>query len=49
MGQQLQFAPYRGKTLDVSRLPDGIYQLRSLGSKGNTHRLGFFSIKREKK
>lgn len=49
MGQQLQFAPYRGQTLDVSRLPDGMYQLRSLGSKGNTHRMGFFSIKRKKK
>ena len=47
-GQQLRFAPYRGQTLDVSNLPDGIYQLRSLGSKGYTHRVGFFSIKRKR-
>jgi hypothetical protein len=32
----------------ASDLPDGIYQLRSLGSKGYTHRVGFFSIKRKR-
>ena len=37
---------YRGKTLDVSSIPEGYYMLKSLGRKGVTHRLGFFMIKR---
>jgi len=37
--------PY-GAVLDVKGLPDGLYQLRSLGKKGRNHRIGFFSIKR---
>ncbi|MBM6993278.1 MAG: family 10 glycosylhydrolase [Prevotella sp.] len=37
---------YQGKTIDVSRLPNGYYVLRSLGRKGVTHRLGFFQVKR---
>lgn len=31
--------------IEVSTLPDGIYQLRSLGKKGRTHRVGFFAKK----
>lgn len=46
-GQQIAVRRYEGRLLDVSALPDGIYQLRSLGKKGNTHRLGFFSIRRK--
>ena len=38
--------PWRGNQTDVSTLPEGFYQLRSLGRKGITHRLGFFQIKR---
>ena len=38
--------PWRGNQIDVSTLPEGFYQLRSLGRKGITHRLGFFQIKR---
>ena len=38
--------PWRGNQADVSTLPEGFYQLRSLGRKGITHRLGFFKIKR---
>ena len=38
--------PWRGNKTDVSTLPEGFYQLRSLGRKGITHRLGFFQIKR---
>ncbi|MBQ9356375.1 MAG: family 10 glycosylhydrolase [Prevotella sp.] len=44
MGQQVAvvpFAPY----ISVGNLPDGIYQLRSLGRKGRHHRIGFFSKK----
>ncbi|MGM9708744.1 MAG: glycoside hydrolase family 10 protein [Prevotella sp.] len=33
-------------TMDVSRLPKGMYIVRSLNSRGITHRLGHFRIKR---
>lgn len=46
-GQQIAVRHYDGRLLDVSALPDGIYQLRSLGKKGRNHRLGFFSIRRK--
>lgn len=38
--------PYKGTTADVSRLPEGMYVLRSLGRKGVTHMLGYFVIRR---
>ena len=44
-GQQIAIQPY-AELIDVSTLPDGLYQLRSLGKKGRNHRIGFFSIKR---
>lgn len=37
--------PYNDE-IDVSRLPEGVYNLRSLGRKGVTHRIGRFIIKR---
>jgi len=33
-------------TISVSGIPDGMYQLRTLGRKGRNHRIGFFSIRR---
>jgi hypothetical protein len=48
-GQQLITMPYRGSRINISRLPDGIYVLRSLGRKGVTHRIGQFAIKRGEK
>ncbi len=45
-GTVVTVRPYHDTTLDVSRLNNGIYILRSLGRKGRTHRLGFFLIKR---
>ena len=33
--------------VSVADLPDGMYQLRSLGRKGRNHRIGFFCIKRK--
>ena len=45
-GQSVALLPYPTDALDISHLPNGIYQVRSLGRKGITHRLGFFSIKR---
>lgn len=37
---------YQGKYTDVSKLPEGMYVLRSINRKGHTHRLGSFMIKR---
>jgi hypothetical protein len=45
-GLPVAVLPYPADTLDISSIPNGIYQVRSLGRKGITHRLGFFSIKR---
>ena len=47
-GSTLSVHPYSGSTLNISHLPDGVYQLRSLGKKGRNHRIGFFSVKRRK-
>ena len=44
-GTVITVRPYNNATLDVSRLTNGIYILRSLGRKGRTHRLGFFMIR----
>lgn len=45
MGQSVAVRPF-APIINISDLPDGIYQLRSLGRKGRNHRLGFFAIKR---
>ena len=45
-GLPVAVLPYPADALDISTIPNGIYQVRSLGRKGITHRLGFFSIKR---
>ncbi|MBR1548922.1 MAG: hypothetical protein IJ637_09395, partial [Prevotella sp.] len=37
----------RQQRIDISLLPEGIYQLKSLNKKGVTHRLGFFIVKRK--
>ncbi|MGI6242929.1 MAG: glycoside hydrolase family 10 protein [Prevotella sp.] len=39
---------YQGTAINISRLPEGFYVLKSLGKKSITHRLGFFKIKRKK-
>jgi len=44
MGQQVAVRPF-ASTISVQNLPDGLYQLRSLGRKGRNHRIGFFSKK----
>ena len=46
-GQALATRPYTA-VLDVSTLPDGLFQLRSLGRKGRTHRIGFFAKKTQR-
>ena len=38
---------YQGKTINVNRLPEGFYVLKSLNHKGVSHRLGFFMVKRD--
>lgn len=35
-----------GREIDVHKLPNGMYQLRSLNKKGISHRIGFFQIDR---
>ena len=35
-----------GENIDVRRLPEGFYQIRSLGKKKSSHRLGYFMIER---
>ncbi len=37
---------YQEKSVNVSNIPNGFYVLKSLGRKGVTHRLGFFTVKR---
>lgn len=44
MGQQITVVPF-APSINVATLPDGIYQIRSLGRKGRHHRIGFFSKK----
>jgi uncharacterized lipoprotein YddW (UPF0748 family) len=48
LGQQVTVLPFEGKYANISKLPDGIYVMRSLGRKSRNHRLGYFSIKRTK-
>lgn len=38
--------PY-GERIDISRVPEGMYVLKSLGRNGITHRIGYFTIKRK--
>ena len=52
--ETLQGAPvavysFSGQYADISRLPEGIYVMRSMGRKKRNHRLGFFSIRRKQK
>ena len=44
-GNVLTIEPYTNR-LQVNHIPDGYYQLRSLGKKGRNHRLGFLIVKR---
>jgi len=43
-GQAVDVQPY-ATLLNIAHLPNGLYQLRSLGRKGRTHRIGFFAKK----
>ena len=45
-GRTLQTYTNR-QQINISRLPEGMYLLKSLHKKGYTHRLGMFSIKRK--
>lgn len=44
-GTTIKIFPYHGYSVNISNLPNGIYQWRSLGKKGRNHRIGFFSVK----
>ena len=39
---------YYRKDINISHLPDGTYQLYTLNQQNESHRLGFFFIKRKK-
>ena len=45
-GNALVTLHVRNHTIDISRLPEGVFTLRSLPRKGITHRIGMFRIKR---
>ena len=45
-GTILMTAPY-ARNVSIARLPEGMYVLKSLGKKGVTHRLGFFTVRRK--
>ena len=45
-GNALVTLHVRNHTIDISRLPEGVFTLRSLHRKGITHRIGMFRIKR---
>ena len=38
--------PYTGKHIDITSVPEGVYILKSINSKGVAHRIGQFIIKR---
>ena len=42
----IQHTKYQQNTIDISKLNDGVYILRTLDKKGISHRLGMFTIKR---
>lgn len=46
-GSTVALYPYKGHDVDISKLPNGVYQWRSLGKKGRHHRMGFFSVKHQ--
>ncbi len=45
-GKIMAVKPYNHRPIDISEIPEGFYQVKSIGRKGVTHRLGFFTIKR---
>ena len=45
-GQMVATRPWTGNTVSISRLPEGVYTVRSINAKHVTHRLGTFIIRR---
>lgn len=45
-GSIIALKPWHKKSVDISDIPNGMYVVKSLGRKGVTHRLGYFTIKR---
>lgn len=46
-GVMIASVPYRTDRIDISRLPDGMYCIKTVNRKGITHRLGCFMIRRK--
>ena len=45
-GTMVATRPWQGNKVSISRLPEGVYTVRSINKKHVTHRLGQFIIKR---
>ena len=46
IGNIITTMPYNSDSINISKIPEGIYIVKSLNRKGYTHRLGTFIIKR---
>ena len=46
-GRETAIRPY-GPMVSIDDIPDGMYQLRTLGRKGRNHRIGFFCVRRKR-
>ena len=46
-GREVSIRPY-GPTVSINGIPDGMYQMRTLGWKGRNYRIGFFCVKRKR-
>ncbi len=40
---------YHNNKINIADIPEGMYVIKSLGKKGKTHRLGFFTVRRHNK
>lgn len=45
-GRIVKTLPKSGNSIDVSKIPEGVYQLRTLNRKGITHQIGYFIVRR---
>ena len=47
-GNIVKTIPHATNRINVALLPEGMYQIRTIGKKGRNHRLGFFIVKRKR-
>lgn len=46
-GVMIASQPYNSKSVNISHLPDGMYNIKTVNKKGVTHKLGCFMIRRK--